>query len=260
MPNHITNELTLIGEQSKIDELLSKVKGDNIDFDFNTFAPMPEELKGTMSPAKIVTQKEYDEWLESKLKKKDNWIGSPITQEKNDRLIANYGFNNWYDWSIANWGTKWNAYSVSVVDNNIYFETAWSTPFHAMIRLSQAFPDVTLSMRFADEDFGSNVGEYELKNGELIGEYVPDYGEDSIRLAVDISGGDYFYSDYLVDLDDNRDDVLVNTCIKLNHEKGYPFDDFPKFVLEKLLEYATKDEQFERASKIKKQLDDEQNR
>lgn len=47
MPNHVTNRLNLIGDQSRIDELLDKIKNDELGrgtIDFNKIIPMPEAL------------------------------------------------------------------------------------------------------------------------------------------------------------------------------------------------------------------------
>lgn len=43
------------------------------------------------------------------------------------------GHVSWYSWSIANWGTKWNAYSFEIVEEcegrlEFRFDTAWSPP------------------------------------------------------------------------------------------------------------------------------------
>jgi hypothetical protein len=258
MPNHVTNYVTFGGSDAKIAELLSKVKSKDSDFDFKTFAPMPDELIGSRSPSNIVSQQEYDKWVMNcdKDSVKFNWEQC-ITQQMSDDMKKKYGADNWYDWSINNWGTKWNAYEIYVVDDQVEFQTAWSTPFRAMVKLSEAFPDVVISVRYYDEDFGANVGEYELRNGQLEDENVPDNGsEEAYRLAIDIGGGDYHFSDALVDATYEYDifDTYYSTCIKLNHEKDYPFDDFPKKVLDKLLEYAVRDENYERANKIKQEL------
>ena len=41
--------------------------------------------------------------------------------------------DRWYDWSVQNWDTKWDAYDVVVTDDDpesveIEFNTAWSPP------------------------------------------------------------------------------------------------------------------------------------
>ena len=69
MPNHVTNILTFSGEEKEIKKLLKTIKGEDFEdgttclIDFHKIIPFPEELKGTRSPTKIVTQKEYDEWM-----------------------------------------------------------------------------------------------------------------------------------------------------------------------------------------------------
>lgn len=44
-----------------------------------------------------------------------------------------YGKNNWYDWCNKHWGTKWNAMSAKIVEDNenalsYHFESAWDCP------------------------------------------------------------------------------------------------------------------------------------
>ena len=50
---------------------------------------------------------------------------------------------NWYDWSIDNWGTKWNASTEDVDedDDRIYirFNTAWSPPIPIIKKLHEMF-------------------------------------------------------------------------------------------------------------------------
>ena len=62
----------------------------------------------------------------------------------NEKLkIAKTGFADWYDWSIANWGTKWNAYDHQrLTDSAIYFETAWSAPTPVLEAMAAKFPEV----------------------------------------------------------------------------------------------------------------------
>lgn len=258
MPNHVTNYVTFGGNDAKIAELIAKVKSFTSDFDFNTFAPMPDELVGSRSPSNIVSQQDYDAWVIkcSQFGSDRDWEKC-MTQKMSDDLKDKYGADNWYDWAIKNWGTKWNAYNVEVSDDQVMFQSAWSTPFNAMLKMSKAFPEVYISVRYFDEDFGANVGEYTLLGGDLQDEYVPDNGsEEAYRLAIDIDGGDIHYSDYLSDENDwmNIEGTYYETCVKLNHEKDYPFDGFATKTLNKLLEYAIRDEKYERANKIKQEL------
>jgi hypothetical protein len=55
MPNHVETELTITGDKKELDKFwnnhIKEGKLDNeIDFDFQSIIPMPEELIGTRSP------------------------------------------------------------------------------------------------------------------------------------------------------------------------------------------------------------------
>ena len=159
MPNHITNRIKLIGDPAEVCRLLEAVKNDEYGIgtlDFEKIIPMPENIyRGNLGPA------------EQKL----------------------YGKNNWYDWSLANWGTKWGAYGYdesvdySANKDSLRFLTAWSAPHPVIEKLSQMFPALTIEHEWADEDIGSNCGRRIYYDGEQIEEYYPDYGRESIEFA-----------------------------------------------------------------------------
>ena len=107
-----------------------------------------------------------------------------LSKEQLDELflfMQNYhqtGYVHAMDFTRDAWGTKWNACD-SVIDlytGSMKFETAWSTPLAAMIALSKKYPDDAVSVIFADEDLGSNCGQYVLLNGEfLVQNIAPSY-------------------------------------------------------------------------------------
>lgn len=54
--------------------------------------------------------------------------------------IEQHGYRNWYDWNVANWGTKWDIGSeegAEIVGDvlQLSFESAWSPPCEAYARL-----------------------------------------------------------------------------------------------------------------------------
>lgn len=70
---------------------------------------------------------------------------------------------NWYDWSVANWGTKWDAYNVNVQrlsDTSLYvtMETAWSPPIPIFEKLVELGFDV--SAYYLDEGH-MYIGQFE---------------------------------------------------------------------------------------------------
>lgn len=79
-----------------------------------------------------------------------------------------YGYTTWYEWSIATWGTKWNAYHQDFEEPSIlWFDTAWNGVPLLIQKLSEIFPDVEFHYAYADEDLGFNTGRGTARNGEI---------------------------------------------------------------------------------------------
>ncbi len=106
--------------------------------------------------------------------------------------IEKYGYANWYDWRIANWGTKWNAYE-TFVDwdaHQIFFQTAWSAPEPVIHALHEAFPGVEFEWLYADEDCGHNIGIAVSENGGLTVNEVEDCSPEAYEIYVNLWGTD----------------------------------------------------------------------
>jgi hypothetical protein len=87
--------------------------------------------------------------------------------------------DNWYDWNVRNWGTKWD---VAVRDGEDYpetellveedwsdrlgyrFNTAWSPPLPAIEALSAQYPDVEFNLSYEEETGWG--GEHLFVNGQ----------------------------------------------------------------------------------------------
>jgi hypothetical protein len=83
----------------------------------------------------------------------------PLTAKRQKALLQKYGTDNWYDWAIRNWGTKWGVYEVSDWDEirggeRIFFQSAWSPISKIMPLLSKKFPRVHMVLKYADEGGG----------------------------------------------------------------------------------------------------------
>ena len=218
MPNHIQNRVRLTGEQSRIDELLKTVQNEEEDLgsiDFNKIIPMPKELDIECSSRTERGVKTYSDFISVYLfgqpDGKLDVFSIPENSEKAFLKVRKdidpetwslgkqayhnkikFGHSNWYDWRIANWGTKWNAYSFGETDKNtLSFNTAWSCSMLVMTKLSEMFPDVQFNYAWADEDFGNNVGEVELSGGERTYENIPTpFSKEAFEMAADIRGED----------------------------------------------------------------------
>lgn len=177
MPNHITNIVKITWRKDKVEELQNRIKSDNSEFDFNNIIKMPEELVWTRCPMQIISEQEYEE--QEKTKSTTQFYSKCLTLKLSNEYKKNFWTDNWYDWSVANWWTKWNAYEFEVwvpKDNKdwtkrifeIIFETARSTPEEVFIKLAELFPDLVIEIKYADEDTWSNCWELVYKDWQLL--------------------------------------------------------------------------------------------
>lgn len=131
MPNWVLNEAHITGNALALNRFVEHIKSDEEDFDFDKIIPMPNDL--------FMDNLSFE-----------------------DRITHPY---NWYDWSIANWGTKWKATDTCVTRNSsdevsVSFMTAWSFPTPIWVRLTKDFPELTFRVDYADEDIGFNCGTF----------------------------------------------------------------------------------------------------
>ena len=114
MPNWCNNTLELQHDNPEmIERAANAMKAGKF---FSEFAPCPQDLIDTESG---FHGKDTPEQAELERKQKEN--------------ISRHGFSDWYSWSNANWGTKWEACEpfLSGHDKNFMsasFDTAWSPP------------------------------------------------------------------------------------------------------------------------------------
>ena len=195
MPNHVQNILTIVGHKNHVEPMLNHLKDGDDEFSFSKIIPMPEELKGTRAPARIVTEAEYKKYHYDKAFKADphplmNDRG-PITKKMSEDWIERFGADNWYDWTTTHWGTKWGAYSVEIDEPEdlhgrdgyikvvVRFQTAWSPGAHVLSNLAQQYPTIEFYLIFADEDCGSNTGKIWWEGGFVINDEIPDYSMEN---------------------------------------------------------------------------------
>ena len=77
---------------------------------------------------------------------------------------------DWYDWSVENWGTKWDACESTICNNDINyfsvsFESAWSPPINWIDNIMQDFPDLCFTLEYEEPGmcFGGRLSaQYEV--------------------------------------------------------------------------------------------------
>lgn len=183
MPNWTVTRLTFEGNPERISELknhiLSIDEHGNPQFDFNRVIPMPEELNGTRSPSLFydkypsipgLSEKRLpQDMTDEELLSKNPHFFKTVEEVREGRLKSQelrekYGYDNWYDWCVENWGVKWNACETHVYDNdkpNIFvfrFETPWGEPQHIFSKLHDQYSDLEMRISFTHE--GGFGGQY----------------------------------------------------------------------------------------------------
>jgi len=89
--------------------------------------------------------------------------------------------NCWNVWNSRHWGTKWNAMRTSMpTPDRLRFETAWHHPVPIIRALGDRFPHDLIRVRYADEETGYNLGEYEVRGPAEL-ETVIDEGTSQAR-------------------------------------------------------------------------------
>lgn len=217
MPNYVYHELTVYGNKAELDKFKQAVKyniktEDNNGFDFNGIEPMPEELNIEYSSAgncavelinsnkdELVKGTKFERLCNNIIKIDDKTTIQDLIDflsiNKNiDKFNAidldlgyqyiknkeKYGHENWYEWRISNWGTKWNAVDVNCLESNdthltVEFLTAWSTPEPIFKRMIEKFPNLIFSGCFVEES-KAFAGEINTVDGEL--EFMTVYDDD----------------------------------------------------------------------------------
>ncbi len=222
MPNHITNLITFGTDSdslSAFQKMLHDMREDGEplgSFDFNKLIPMPESLnieEGTRTEQGLKLYQEFMQERAAIIKsdmspaRKENALAvldrtwrprrmkDPVIWKLGEQAYNNlqkYGHTSWYSWCNQNWGTKWNAYQswpLQDGDDTMGFLTAWSAVPGLMKKLSEKYPEQTITYRWADEEVGYNVGEIVLKGGDIIEDRTPVPGSrEAYEMASDIMG------------------------------------------------------------------------
>jgi hypothetical protein len=239
MPNHVTNEVRVVGGTNKERAAFIRSITDKFGrIDFNNITRMPKsmhidesgdvEMMASAIAGKpmadfyfgdVMTVPEVTEKLRQRGSKASH-IKKVIHHAQ--LRVSNkerYGFYSWYDWSRVKWGTKWNAYDVEMpvpavkervkhghryrkthvtayakrlfkkrlkrhaesgAELLIRFDTAWASPDPIFEEMAKRFPHLEFHIRYADEDTGSNCGQYHIKGDNIhSSDIAPSWGDQS---------------------------------------------------------------------------------
>lgn len=175
MPNWVCNKIAFEDEEAAA-IVRKAVETSDAGFDFNKIIPMSESLlvcAGRCSNIALnyfkgeITDEEARAELplcgrEPSTGKADITTLSQL-RELGRQVADNverYGCANWYDWSVRNWGTKWNASDINWEGSAVYFSTAWCAPIPIFEAIALNFPGVGFVATWSEEQFDLVTGAF----------------------------------------------------------------------------------------------------
>jgi len=175
MPNWCNNAINIAGPISKIEPLYKQAtsEDDNLGL-LNGMRARPQELNDTTAP-------------------------SADSDERRAELVERYGSDNWYDWAVKNWGTKWEVspegleYSEDPFNGTAtitgWFDSAWSPPMDALHYYAAENPDVVIELKYHEPGM-CYVGEAEWSGGDVVLDNCVDFSEYTAATVRDAIGED----------------------------------------------------------------------
>ncbi len=188
MPNWVFNGLTIEGNPSEVNDLVAQLNKPfaQVHDSWNMEAGQMQKKQTTYTNPVFAFYNIYN-YIEDGvsdyeyLQQPDHKL--PITE------AMQFKTNDWYNWNVRNWGTKWD---VAVSSDDEYpetntegpitngdnlvvhynFNTAWSPPHPAITKLSSQYPTLLFTLSYEEETGWG--GECEFLRGEMISE--SDYG------------------------------------------------------------------------------------
>jgi len=135
MPNWCNNFLKIEGEETDIKRFVKEAKlpprknGDKSDLSLNKLIPMPKDL--------LIARGSND---------------SEKTKEQQKKNIEKYGFKDWYDWRLENWGIKWDIKAIleEKTKNTLryYFSSPWEPPLEGLRKISELFHNLKFEIEY----------------------------------------------------------------------------------------------------------------
>ena len=150
MPNWCSNMLQVSGEKKSLENFLEKYGK----FTFSLVRPIPSDFVGVHSGFNKIDGKEYTHWRYITLDNgEEKAVG--ISAEELSAWNEKWGASGWYDWCIANWGTKWDIQPSPFEEEGsgiyqISFDTAWAPPTPIVFALAQEFPSLNFEHYYAE--------------------------------------------------------------------------------------------------------------
>ena len=188
MPNWCANSLKLVAttpdSEKKLAEIVqelarAKTAGESAGI-FNLIKPVPEAL--------LITAGSFGDTVEQAALKK--------AEQEN---LKTYGYKHWYDYCIAEWGTKWDMnnqyedepYTIEGNAVTMVFDTAWAPPMQIYYALEEM--GFELEATYVEQGMGY-IGFYTdgVDTCEQMNQFYPDKEDISADDEITLKIYDYF--------------------------------------------------------------------
>lgn len=142
MPNWCENKLVITGDKKIVEEIVAKAgtHENSSVFSFSAFDPLPQHLVGTT--------------------KGSNANNNPEGYVQALKGNQHFDYDNWYDWQLAHWGTKWDCDNATLLTEaelaegnyqvEFFYNTAWSPGVQFAITLSSQYPEVEVKNYYSE--------------------------------------------------------------------------------------------------------------
>ena len=213
MPNWCSNNVSIYGDKDQVIAFVLAAKTDGSDLSFANLFPCPQSLRDAPAGSDEIY---YDivhgdlsklagyAWIPDEIKTDRDALMSFLTNRsgiaiEKGREIADliknnletYGFSNWYNWCCANWGVKWDIGGTGDRHGDehasYYFDSAWSPPIEAFVKISQDFPGLSFDLEYFEPGMAF-CGRVTIENGSVVDEISHNFSSNEELEAIIDSG------------------------------------------------------------------------
>lgn len=209
MPNWVFNHLTIDGSKEDIAKVKAQVG-----------AVVKRKYKGVDEVDEKIDEEPIFSFM--------NILPPP--EDKLDEYHAVHGYTggektgdteyNWYNFNVREWGTKWDARDVELIDDDetflhYKFDTAWSPPNEVIAKLAEQNPNLNLSLEYREEQGWGGEINFTGSSVEVVKEWdVPETHAEEIEVNNDYcwkcENFDGDYSDLYEDCPENLKPIEIH--------------------------------------------------
>ena len=178
MPNWVMNYLTVEGKPELVEELKKQVAQPYVmpvqsfgDLNFKVEDKEVDEIFSFWNIIRPTDMEAYPQQpVHSDLSPNDEgWWADVTAKSRVD--------NSWYNWNNRNWGCKWDVTNPELCSEEengenlvlVYqFDTPWSPPVPAILKLSEQYPTLLITLSYEEEQGWG--GEIEFCKGKISAE------------------------------------------------------------------------------------------